>query len=79
VGCTDEIVREGREGILVPPGDDEALAASLSALRADPAKARRMGEMARRRAEEEFDRRVVAANMAAIYRQALRDRGVMAA
>ncbi len=79
VGCTDEIVREGREGFLVPPDDDEALAASLSALRADPEKSRRMGESARQRAEKEFDRRVVAANMAAIYREALRNRRAMAA
>ena len=79
VGCTDEIVRADREGVLVPPGDDEALAAALSGLRADPDRARRMGESARRRAVEEFDRRVVARNMAAIYREAMNNRRAAAA
>jgi len=79
VGCTDEIVRDGREGILVPPGDDEALAAALSRLRAEPETARAMAESARRRAVEEFDRRVVAKNMAAIYREAAQKRRAFAA
>jgi len=34
-----------------------------------------MGASGRRRAEEEFDRRVVARRTAEIYREALRERG----
>ncbi|HVG44323.1 MAG TPA: glycosyltransferase, partial [Longimicrobium sp.] len=39
-----EIVRDGREGLLVPPGDVDALAAALVRLGRDPAERRRMGE-----------------------------------
>ncbi|OGL61799.1 MAG: hypothetical protein A3I72_02875 [Candidatus Tectomicrobia bacterium RIFCSPLOWO2_02_FULL_70_19] len=75
VGCVEEIVREGREGFLVPPEDPEALAAALDRLRRDAGAARAMGASGRRRAEEEFDRRVVARRTAEIYREALRERG----
>ena len=75
VGCVEEIVREGKEGFLVPPEDPEALAAALDRLRFTPGAARAMGASGRRRAEEEFDRRVVARRTAEIYREALRERG----
>jgi len=74
VGCVEEIVREGKEGLLVPPGDEAALAGALDRLRRDPGAARAMGASGRRRAEEEFDRRVVARRIADIYREALRER-----
>ncbi|MEE9274116.1 MAG: glycosyltransferase family 4 protein [bacterium] len=74
VGCTDEIVREAKEGFLVPPEDEEALAGALARLRENPEAARVMGASARRRAEEEFDRRVMARRTVEIYRQAARDR-----
>ena len=79
VGCTDEIVRDGCDGILVPPGDYQALAAALSKLKADPESARAMAESARRRALEEFDRRVVAKRMVSIYREAAQERKEFAA
>ncbi|MEE9276578.1 MAG: glycosyltransferase, partial [bacterium] len=69
-GCVEEIVREGREGLLVPPEDEAALAGALARLRADPAAARAMGAAGRKRAEEEFDRRVMARRMVEIYREA---------
>jgi glycosyltransferase involved in cell wall biosynthesis len=79
VGCVDEIVRDEREGFLVPPGDDEALAKALSRLRSDSMSARRMGDSARKRAVEEFDRRVMAREMVDIYREAARQRRIAAA
>jgi glycosyltransferase involved in cell wall biosynthesis len=45
----DEHIEHGVSGILVPPGDDEALLAELRALAADPGRARRIGEEGRRR------------------------------
>ncbi|MEK6711245.1 MAG: glycosyltransferase family 4 protein [Nitrospinota bacterium] len=75
VGCVEEIVREGSEGVLVPPADEEALAGALERLRRSPEAARAMGASGRRRAEEEFDRRVVARRTVEIYREALRERG----
>jgi phosphatidylinositol alpha-1,6-mannosyltransferase len=44
-----EIVVPGETGMLVPAGDLDALAAALSALLADPERARRMGEAGRER------------------------------
>jgi teichuronic acid biosynthesis glycosyltransferase TuaC len=45
----EEHIDHGVSGILVPPGDDEALLAELRALAADPDRARRIGEEGRRR------------------------------
>ncbi len=49
-----EVVEEGRTGLLVPPGDAEALGDALIDLAGDPEKARRMGLAGRRRAERMF-------------------------
>jgi glycosyltransferase involved in cell wall biosynthesis len=45
----EEHIDHGVDGILVPPGDDDALLAELKALAADPDRARRIGEAGRRR------------------------------
>jgi glycosyltransferase involved in cell wall biosynthesis len=46
-----EVVADGECGILVPPGDPDALTAALGRLLADPRQARRLGEAGRRRVE----------------------------
>lgn len=46
------VVREGVEGLLVPPGDAEALASSIAALVTDEGLRSRLAEAGRRRAEE---------------------------
>lgn len=74
VGCVEEIVREGKEGFLVPPEDAGALAGALDRLRRSPGAARAMGVSGRRRAVEEFDRRVMGRRMTEIYREAIRER-----
>jgi glycosyltransferase involved in cell wall biosynthesis len=52
-GCRT-LVRNGIEGVLVPPNDPEALASALAALAADPALVARMGEAARIRVLDGF-------------------------
>lgn len=52
-GCT-HVVRNGENGILVPPGDSEALAQALERLIRDSTLRQRMGELGRIRAEREF-------------------------
>lgn len=54
VGGNMEQVRDGVEGLLVPPDDPAALAAAVRRLCLDASLRRRMGEAARRRAQE-FD------------------------
>jgi glycosyltransferase involved in cell wall biosynthesis len=68
-GCREAVV-PGETGLLVPPGDPGALAAALERLIGDPGLRRRMGEAARRRVEEHFDRRDVVRRTLALYRAA---------
>lgn len=48
-GAVPEVVRDGREALLVPPGDADALAAALIRLLRDGALRRRLGESGRER------------------------------
>jgi len=66
VGCR-EVVRDGRNGFLVPVRSVESLADALGKLIADRELRRRMGEESRRMAEEEFDTRRIAAETMAVY------------
>ncbi|MGQ9703612.1 MAG: glycosyltransferase [Actinomycetota bacterium] len=56
-GGVPEVVEEGRTGILVPPGDAEAMARAISWIISHPEKGREMGDMGRRRVAEFFDLR----------------------
>jgi starch synthase len=66
-GGIPEVVADGETGLLVPPGDDERLAAALNALLADPDRARAMGQAGRKRAVAEFGWPAIAAQTAALY------------
>ncbi len=54
VGGNPEAVRDGIDGLLVPPRDPVALAAAIDRLASDPELRRRMGKSARERVEAEF-------------------------
>jgi glycosyltransferase involved in cell wall biosynthesis len=54
VGGAEELVEEGRTGVLVPKEDSEALSGALAAMAADPVRRREMGRAARAKAEREF-------------------------
>lgn len=55
LGGIPEAIREGSSGLLVPPGDDAALADALLALAAQPSMRRRMGWAGRRFVCEHFE------------------------
>lgn len=55
VGGVPEVVLDGETGVLVPPGDPQALATAMLRLLEDPALARRMGETAAASARVRFD------------------------
>jgi phosphatidylinositol alpha-mannosyltransferase len=69
----DEVVTDGKEGRLVPPGDPAALAAAAEAVLDDPRYARRLGAAGRDRAKA-FDWPVVVAQLEALYAEAVSDR-----
>lgn len=53
-GGVPELVTDGSHGLLVPPGDDEALTQAVEKIAADTELAKRMGLAARERVEKEF-------------------------
>jgi colanic acid/amylovoran biosynthesis glycosyltransferase len=59
---------EGGAGILVPPGDPEALADALAALAADPAQRAALARKGRERVEDAFSVESVAAALAGRFR-----------
>ncbi len=63
IGAGADIVEDGASGFLIPPSDSKALADSIAALAADPARARAMGARGRALAQQKFDARVMARNI----------------
>lgn len=68
-GAAEQVVIDGRTGILVPPGDVDALAGALEPLMRDPAEAEAMGRRARDRAVDDFGVDGEARAIAAYYQQ----------
>jgi len=63
VGGLADIVEDGKTGILVPPGDVDALTSAMQTLLSSPQQRREMSQAARARAESLFDMRTNAAAM----------------
>ena len=71
VGGIPDQVRHDKEGLLVPPGETEALGDALLALLRDPARARSLGEAGRRRAAAEFGHATMVRRIEDVYREVL--------
>jgi glycosyltransferase involved in cell wall biosynthesis len=67
VGEIATVLDEGSAGVLVRPGDSEALAGALRTLLRDRVGARKLGERAARRAASEYDLRSTVARYAGVY------------
>ncbi len=67
VGGTPELVRDGANGFLVPPGAPPVLAARIVELLRNPTQARRMGEEGRLVVEREFGVEVMRRSYDALY------------
>jgi glycosyltransferase involved in cell wall biosynthesis len=66
-GGIPEAVLHGVTGLVVPPGDAEALAGAVSSLLLDPARRAAMGEAGRRRVRDEFSAEAMVARYLRIY------------
>jgi glycosyltransferase involved in cell wall biosynthesis len=67
VGGIPELVEDQTTGILVPPGDFEALAGALSRLASDPERVRAMGEIGRETVRHRFTMEQMALQNEAFY------------
>lgn len=73
-GGNPEAVDDGETGILFPAGDATALARGIVRLLRDPARAREMGEAARRRVLERFTAGEMVSNVECLYEDLLAGR-----
>lgn len=70
-GAAREIVTQGADGLLTPPGDPEALAAALLDLCDDPARRGALAAAGARTVRERFDATMMTRKMEALYRSVL--------
>ena len=68
VGGIPEVVSHGHSGILVSPGNHEELAAAISKMIKDPARAEALGIAGQRQVEDNFSASLMADRTAGIYR-----------
>jgi glycosyltransferase involved in cell wall biosynthesis len=74
-GCREAVIH-GRNGLLVPLRDADALAAALLDLLTDRSKAQQFGSEGRRMALEQFDERLVFQRVKAEYSRLLQEKGL---
>jgi glycosyltransferase involved in cell wall biosynthesis len=75
VGGVADVVRDGKTGLLVPPGDPRAVAAAISALLDDPGRARALGGAAKRAMASGFTIERLANDLAGLYGELLGRKG----
>jgi glycosyltransferase involved in cell wall biosynthesis len=73
IGGTEELIDDGRSGLLVPPGDAGALSAALRRLLGDPGLREQLAGHARERVERDFTRAGMAGRVGAVYGELLGD------
>ena len=66
-----EVVVDGENGLLVPPGDAAAIGTALARLCADPAERRRMGAAAREAVRDRFGADAYARSVIDLYEEFL--------
>jgi glycosyltransferase involved in cell wall biosynthesis len=71
IGGTDELIEDGRSGLLVAPGDAGALAAALQRVIGDPALRESLAARARERVQDGLTREQMAARVSGVYRELL--------
>ncbi len=69
VGGVGEIVREGEEGFLVPPGDVHSLVSAVASLLKNPLLRERMGRASRERVEKDFSLQKMVTRTFSVYKR----------
>jgi glycosyltransferase involved in cell wall biosynthesis len=67
ISGNEDLVEDGRNGLLVPPGDATALARAIERLLVDPLEARRMGDRSRAIVSEQYGLPVVVSKLVRTY------------
>jgi glycosyltransferase involved in cell wall biosynthesis len=67
VGGVPEVAENGVSGVLVPPGDADAVARAIESLLADPARRAAIGRAAQLRAKALFSPEAIVAKYEALY------------
>lgn len=73
-GGIPDVVRHDDTGVLVPPGDADALAAAIAALAGDPARARRLAESGRAHVARAFSWDSIVERLVRVYADVARPR-----
>jgi glycosyltransferase involved in cell wall biosynthesis len=68
VGANPELIRHGKDGLIVPPGDETSLVESIGQLLANPVRAAGYGASARKRVEAEYSRTAMCRRFEEFYR-----------
>jgi glycosyltransferase involved in cell wall biosynthesis len=71
IGGTEELIEDGRSGLLFAPGDSEALAAALRRVLGDPGLRKSLATHARERVEAGLTREATASKVTGVYRELL--------
>jgi glycosyltransferase involved in cell wall biosynthesis len=71
IGGTDELIEDGRSGLLVSPGDVKGLASALRRVLADGGPGERLAAGARERVADGLTREQMATRVTAVYRELL--------
>jgi glycosyltransferase involved in cell wall biosynthesis len=79
VGGVPEVVDDGKTGLIVPPGDSEALAQALLTALSDPVRMQAMGTAGRERIHAEYGATVVVRKIEQLYESLLAGRPPLAA
>jgi len=74
LGGFRDVIRDGVNGLLLPPNEPEAWARAIDEVLGDPAYAARLAEAGRRTAREEFSIERTVARTIAVYEDVLRER-----
>lgn len=73
VGGIPSVIDDGRDGLLVNPGDAESLASAITRLVENKGLRKSLGEAARRKVEEKFDVRKMAERIEKVYEKLLKN------